>query len=81
MGSLTHPTEVLFVPAAVISVGTILVNVTEYGTTAGKAGEWLNSTMVVLFWLYCALAVIASCGIYLIMWSTQTFTIAQMTPV
>ncbi|KAK3073504.1 hypothetical protein LTR53_004888, partial [Teratosphaeriaceae sp. CCFEE 6253] len=37
--------------------------------------------MYVLFWVYCGLAVVFSLGIYLIMWSTQTFTIAQMTPV
>ncbi|KAL2354253.1 voltage-dependent anion channel [Cryomyces antarcticus] len=41
--SILHPTESLFVPAAVISYGTILLNVTQ--------------------------------------WSTQTFTISQMTPV
>lgn len=46
-----HPTESLFIPAAVISLGTVLVNITEYGTTAGKTGEWLNRTMVVMFWL------------------------------
>ena len=79
--SLLHPTESLFIPAWLISVGTILINVTEYGVTLNKAGYWLEETMNVLFWVYCGLAVAFSAGIYLIMWSTQTFTISQMTPV
>jgi len=35
----------------------------------------------VAFWVYCVLATVFSLGIYLIIWSTQHFTIAQMTPV
>ncbi|KAH9826829.1 Voltage-dependent anion channel, partial [Teratosphaeria destructans] len=81
VASFKHPTESLFIPASLISVGTILLNVTEYGTAEGKTGPWLLHCMEVLFWVYCALAVVFSSGIYLIMWSTQTFTIAQMTPV
>ncbi|KAK5108969.1 hypothetical protein LTR62_007684 [Meristemomyces frigidus] len=77
--SFLHPTESLFIPAWVISLGTILINVTEYGID--HAGPWLAFTMRILFWTYCALAVVFSLGIYLVMWSTQTFTIAEMTPV
>jgi tellurite resistance protein TehA-like permease len=29
--SITHPTESLFVPAWLISLGTILINITQYG--------------------------------------------------
>lgn len=79
--SILHPTESLFIPAWLISLGTIFINITQYGTTRDEAGEWLTSVMVVLFWCYCGLAVAFSCGIYLVMWSTQTFTISQMTPV
>ncbi|QIW95727.1 hypothetical protein AMS68_001245 [Peltaster fructicola] len=79
--SILHPTESLFVPAWLISLGTILLNITQYGTDQSNHLSWLVSTMNALFWVYCALAVIFSCGIYLIMWSTQTFTISQMTPV
>ncbi|KAI5360657.1 Putative transporter protein SLAC1/Mae1/ Ssu1/TehA [Septoria linicola] len=80
--SLLHPTESLFIPASIISIGTILLNVSQYGLSQQKvAGEWLLGTMLVLFWIYCGLAVCFSSGIYLIMWSTQTFTVAQMTPV
>ena len=81
MQSILHPTESLFIPAWLISLGTILINITEYGLDKGKTGGWLVDTMNVLFWVYCGLAVTFSCGIYLIMWSTQTFTISQMTPV
>ncbi|GAM84080.1 hypothetical protein ANO11243_020720 [Dothideomycetidae sp. 11243] len=79
--SMTHPTESLFVPAAVISTGTILLNITQYGVDVHGVGSWLEKTMVVLFWVYCGLAMSCACGIYLIMWSTQTFTISRMTPV
>lgn len=81
LASILHPTESLFVPAWLISVGTILITITEYGTSDGKTGPWLFQTMRILFWVYCGLAVFFSCGIYLVMWSTQTFTIHQMTPV
>ncbi|TID25279.1 voltage-dependent anion channel-domain-containing protein [Venturia nashicola] len=77
--SFVHPTESLFVPAAIISFGTILINITQYGI--GRTGPWLETTMMILFWIYCALAILASSGIYLLIWSTHTFTIAGMTPI
>ncbi|KAK3064687.1 hypothetical protein LTR53_018410, partial [Teratosphaeriaceae sp. CCFEE 6253] len=63
LASITHPTESLFTPAWVISLGTILFTVTEYGIS--HAGPWLLHTMYVLFWVYCGLAVVFSLGIYL----------------
>ncbi|EDN11241.1 TDT malic acid transporter [Histoplasma capsulatum] len=77
--SITHPTESLYVPASIVSFGTILINLSQYGPP--KAGEWLSTTMWILFWVNATLAVIFSAGIYLTIWSTQTFTIAQMTPI
>ena len=79
MASLSHPTESLFVPAAVVSFGTVLINISQYGLN--NVGPWLNTAVLVLFWIDAALAVIASTGIYLVIWSTQTFTIHQMTPI
>lgn len=79
--SLTHPTESLFVPAAVISIGTILLNITQYGIDAPGIGRWLEHVMIVMFWIYCGIAMCCACGIYLIMWSTQAFTLSSMTPV
>ncbi|KAL4803915.1 voltage-dependent anion channel-domain-containing protein [Aspergillus unguis] len=77
--SLLHPTESLFVPASVVSFGTILINISQYGTD--NTGPWLTNAVHILFWTDAALAVISSAGIYLLLWSTQTFTIAQMTPI
>jgi len=79
--SISHPSESLFVPASVISFGTILLNITQYGTQQGRTGEWLDEVMVVMFWIYAALAMSFTCGIYLVMWSTQVFTLATLTPV
>ncbi|KAK7887697.1 hypothetical protein LTR67_009600 [Exophiala xenobiotica] len=77
--SFTHPTESLFVPAFAVSFGTILINIVEYGT--GNVGAWLNHTVLVLFWIDCGVAIALSITIYLILWSTLTFTIARMTPI
>ena len=93
--SFLHPTESLFVPASVVSFGTILINISQYGLH--KTGPWLNTTVCVFFWIDVALAFVASFGIYLLMseappawpkpplisirWSTQTHTIQQMTPI
>ncbi|MCJ1419253.1 hypothetical protein MMC32_005607 [Xylographa parallela] len=77
--SLSHPTESLFVPAAVVSFGTVLINISQYGLN--NVGPWLNTAVLVLFWIDVALAIISSTGIYLVIWSTQTFTIHQMTPI
>lgn len=63
--SFLHPTESLFIPAAVISLGTILMNITQYGV--GTTGPWLEHTMIVMYWAYCVLAVVFSSGIYLLM--------------
>ncbi len=69
--SFLHPTESLFIPAAVISFGTIMINIVQYGV-GDRTGLWLEQTMVVMYWLYCALAMLSSCGIYLIMYATSS---------
>ena len=77
--SFRHPTESLFVPAVAVSFGTILINIVEYGF--GQTGEWLNKAVLVLFWVDAGLAFCLSITIYLILWSTQSYTIARMTPI
>ncbi|PGH00508.1 hypothetical protein AJ79_08199 [Helicocarpus griseus UAMH5409] len=77
--SFMHPTESLFVPASIVSFGTILINISQYGPP--KSGPWLDTATWILFWFNATLAVMFSAGIYLVLWSTQTFTIAQMTPI
>jgi tellurite resistance protein TehA-like permease len=79
--SFLHPTESLFIPAAIVSFGIIMMNVSQYGVGMVGNTRWLQHTMVVLFWVDCGLAITFSLGIYLIMWSTTTFTINQMTPI
>lgn len=63
--SFLHPTERLYVPSAVVSFGTILINISQYGIS--KTGSWLDSAVLVMFWIDAALACIASSGIYLLM--------------
>lgn len=59
--SFLHPTESLFVPAAVVSFGTILINITQY------TGSRILDPLRILFWFDAALAVISSAGIYLLL--------------
>lgn len=77
--SFTHPTESLFAPAVAVSFGAILINIVEYGFD--EVGIWLNRAVLVLFWFDSALSIVLSISIYLILWSTQLFTIARMTPI
>ena len=77
--SLIHPTESLFVPAFAVSFGTICITIVEYG--ANNTGQWLSKVVWVLFWFNVALAITLSITIYMILWSSLTFTIAQMTPI
>lgn len=67
--SFLHPTESLFVPASVVSFGTILINISQYG--AGHAGDWLMKAVGILFWIDAALAVIFSAGIYLTLYADR----------
>lgn len=64
--SFLHPTESLFIPASVVSFGTILVNISQYGPD--HTGFWLREAVGVLFWINAALAVALSAGIYLILY-------------
>lgn len=77
--SLVHPTESLFVPGFVVSLGTICITIVEYG--ANNTGRWLTRAVLVLFWINVFLAMTLSITIYMILWSSLTFTIAQMTPI
>lgn len=63
--SLLHPTESLFVPASIVSFGTILINISQYGPE--HTGHWLATAVGILFWIDLILAVIFSAGIYLLL--------------
>lgn len=63
--SYMHPTERLFIPASVVSFGTLLINISQYGLP--HAGPWLSQAVVILFWTDAVLAILSSSGIYLLM--------------
>ena len=65
--SFLHPTESLFIPAAIVSFGIIMMNISQYGVGMVGEKQWLQHVMIVLFWVDCGLAVTFSLGIYLIM--------------
>lgn len=50
------------------SIALILINICEYGVPA--AGVWLLHTLEMCFWVYMGIGIIASAGMYLIIWST-----------
>lgn len=66
VASIMHPTERLYFPASVVSFGTILINISQYGPS--HSGHWLNSAVTVLFWFDCALAILSSMVVYVLMW-------------
>ena len=63
--SFLHPTESLFIPSFFVSLGTIFINISQYGL--GHTGLWLDRAVLFLFWIDAALAIFASAGIYLLM--------------
>ncbi|KAH7310658.1 voltage-dependent anion channel-domain-containing protein [Stachybotrys elegans] len=77
--SFTDQKESLFVPAFVVSLAVIFVNTCQYGIPQERG--WLLQVMRVMFWLYIPLCVVASAGIYLILWSTLVFPLHTMTPI
>ena len=64
--SFLHPTERLFIPSAVVSFGTILINIAQYGLP--QTGSWLSTAVLVTYWIDVALAILSSSGIYLLMY-------------
>ncbi|KAI0853822.1 voltage-dependent anion channel-domain-containing protein [Daldinia vernicosa] len=77
--SFLDQVESLFIPSVVVSTATILINTCQYGIP--MTGPWLQRVMEWLFWIYIVVSVVASAGMYLILWSTQIFPIHTMTPV
>ena len=65
--SFTHPTESLFMPSAVVSFATVLLNICQYGVF--HTGPWLNEAVIVFFWIFVVMAILTSSGIYLLMWA------------
>ncbi|KAG4430082.1 hypothetical protein IFR05_014427 [Cadophora sp. M221] len=77
--SFLEPSESLFIPASVVSCGVMLMAFAKYGVPS--SGKWLQTGLEVLFWVYAAMAFLSSCAIYVILCSTQQFSLREMTPV
>lgn len=77
--SFLEPSESLFIPASVVSCGVMLMAFAKYGVPS--SGKWLQTGLEVLFWVYAAMAFLSSCAIYVILWSTQHFSLRDMTPI
>ncbi|KAH9223560.1 voltage-dependent anion channel-domain-containing protein [Leptodontidium sp. 2 PMI_412] len=77
--SFLEPSESLFIPASVVSCGVMLMAFAKYGVPS--SGKWLQTGLEVLFWVYAAMAFLSSCAIYVILWSTQQFSLREMTPI
>ncbi|KAL2116739.1 hypothetical protein VTJ04DRAFT_8907 [Mycothermus thermophilus] len=71
--------ESLFISAIIVSIATILITITQYGTP--NTGPWLLHVLEICFWIYTGVSVLVSAGLYLALWSTQIFPIHTMTPV
>jgi len=65
LSSLFDAEESQFVAAALIDVGTILLNITQYAVRTGKVGNWIVQTMNILFWIYLAAALLFAVFFYL----------------
>ncbi|KAF4984669.1 hypothetical protein FZEAL_185 [Fusarium zealandicum] len=77
--SFTDQAESLFIPAFVVSIAVILINICQYGIP--NTGVWLLRTMEIMFWIYAALSVFASALLYLILWSTLQVFLVLVFPV
>jgi len=64
--SLLDAEESQFVAAALIDVGTILLNITQYAVRTGKVGDWIVRTMNILFWIYLGATLIFAVSFYLL---------------
>ncbi|KFH41611.1 Malic acid transport protein-like protein [Hapsidospora chrysogenum ATCC 11550] len=53
----------------------IMINICQYGTD--HVGNWLLRTMEIMFFIYAAVCVLASAGIYLVLWSTLSVQLAS----
>ncbi|CAK1359030.1 Malic acid transport protein [Cercospora beticola] len=86
--SLMHPTEALFFPTFWLAAVNIVTGMQVYGVETlrrggdGKGGEWLITTLRVLFWTYLAVTFLVAVLQYLYLFSAKPhrLTIQSMTP-
>ncbi|PPJ59790.1 hypothetical protein CBER1_04369 [Cercospora berteroae] len=86
--SLMHPTEALFFPTFWLAAVNVVIGTQVYGVEtlrrgdAGRGGEWLITTLRVLFWIYLAITFLVAVLQYLYLFSAKPrrLTIQSMTP-
>lgn len=76
--SLQDSTESLFFPTFWISLLSILANIQDYGVP--HCGQWLITTLRVLFWIYTALTFFVAVGQYCYLFAAKHQTLQSMTP-
>lgn len=76
--SLTHLTESLFFPTFFLALPTIIGCMHNYGVPV--VGDWLNTVLRVLFWLYAAVTFLVAIFQYLYLFTGKHLTVQSMTP-
>ncbi|KAI9832024.1 MAG: hypothetical protein M1819_004568 [Sarea resinae] len=76
--SLTHSSESLYFATFWLSIATIIMGIQRYGVP--KTGEWLVTTIRVLFWIYVACAILNAIFQYHFLFTGKPLTIQSMTP-
>jgi tellurite resistance protein TehA-like permease len=71
--SLLHPTESLFVAAGLLSIGTLILAIQTHGGEPFHAAVWFTAAMRVCFWAYCAVALVFTVLIHMIMYHFTPF--------
>lgn len=77
-GSLTHPTESLFVATFLLSTASIIAAIARYGIPA--CGYWLVVVYRILFWIYFAVTFCWAVASYTLLFTSPALKIQDMTP-
>ncbi|KAJ7183652.1 voltage-dependent anion channel [Mycena filopes] len=78
VGSLTHPTESLFVATPLLSLASIIAGIARYGIP--NSGPWLIVAFRVLFWIYFVVSSIAAVWLYFLLFTSPALKLSDMTP-
>ncbi|KAJ6544094.1 voltage-dependent anion channel-domain-containing protein [Mycena capillaripes] len=78
IGSLTHPTESLFVATPFLSLASIIAAIAKYGIPS--CGPWLVVAYRILFWIYFVVSFVAAVGLYFLLFTSPALKLSDMTP-
>jgi len=71
--SWLHPTEALFIPTWLVTVGILLIGATLFGIP--RAGPWFEGAIDVLYWIYCGSSILLSAISFLVMYVTGVLSL------